>query len=284
MPTLDQTWDDLGTYVEQMFFSDLQGKVEGYAKTLATLIEKNVNRQLNTFFKDLAGMIQPGLEGPPDDLAHYSDESTWAELSDPYYKWKNPSSKARDARGSDFFMLSELARIKRNSSKSRAQWRQKRVLTGKELKASPSLRMQISKLANPSAYYGKVTVTITSHTKLIGGGVRRSYKTGVQRNGEPMRGRVALNSDFVTLSVDWLPAISGLDPLVRGVTENPPPGKASKGLQRLPDDVRKKLNGHAFNHNGPAYRPLLGPYMLWYQDTKIRKIIADTIAPYGPIQ
>jgi hypothetical protein len=203
---------------------------------------------------------------------------SWGELSNRYYSWKNPSSITRDNRSSNFFMLSELARIKRNSTKSKQQWRQKRVKTVKQLKASPSLRMQISNLANPSAYYGKVSVTIESHTKVNRGG-RRQYKAGTFRQGVNVGGQVIRSaSDFVTLSVVWLPAINGLDPLTRGVTENPRGGAA------LPDSLRTKLLNHEHNEQGVAYRPLLGPYMLWYQDMVIRRIVKSAIAPYGPLE
>jgi hypothetical protein len=281
MPTLQQTWSELEAYVEQIFFSQLTDKVAGYADDLAQQIEKDINSALNTFFKDLAGMIQPGLNAMPDELQLYSNGS-WPELSERYYYWKNPSNKGRQHESSDFFMLSELPRIKRNSTKSKQQWRQKRVKTLKELKANPSLRMRLAKLANPSAYYGKVAVTIESHTKVNRGG-RRQYKAGTFRQGVNVGGQTIKSaSDYVTLTVNWLPAISGLDPDRRGVTENPQPRSEAQGLQQLPEDVKTKLLNHEHNEMGTAYRPLLGPYMLWYQDTVIRRIVKSAISTYGP--
>jgi hypothetical protein len=276
---LDQTWREVEAYVEDMFFTQLTEQIAGFADALGLQIEADIRRGLERFFAELSTLIN-GLEAAPEWVT--DNDGTWEELSASYLKFKNPKvNSSRDYRN-NFFVLSELARIKRNSKKSRAL-RRRQMVSAAQLRKNPSLRMQIARLGNVADYFGDVSVSIESHTRINRGG-RRQYKAGTFRGDVNMGGKqIKFNSDFVTLTVKWLPALDGLDVLERGVTEDAANhGAKVGGLRPLPADVRKKLMNHEYNNYGTAYRPLLGPYMLWYQDTQVREMIRKSVAQYGP--
>jgi hypothetical protein len=276
MRPFEQTWDDLEAYVEKVFFATLTDDILGYADTLSLKIEREIRKQLKSFFLDLSNMFGDWVQSEPEWVREIS--GPWQEFSLSYFKFKNPASRSRKDQRMDFFVYSELPRIVRNSRKSRLQRRAK-VKTARELARSPSLRMMIRNLGDPAQYWGDVSVTIESHTKINRGG-RRQYKAGTSRDGQNLGGKtIKFSTDYVTISVEWLPALNGLDVLERGVTETP-----SKGYAALPRSVQTKLLNKEYrdSDHAPAYRPLLGPYMLWYQDTTIRQIMKKATAAYGP--
>jgi hypothetical protein len=267
----DQTWDELEQYVEDIFFTELNKKVDGVSVDLADVIEKKLTKQLDDFFRNLGNMVGQWTTDAPDWVQYHS--GPWPDYSKAYAVWKRVKERGTH----DYFKLSELPFIKRNSKASR-KLRRKMVKTKEELKATPSLAMELRELGNPSEYWGNVSVWIESHTNTAGADGKRRYNKGTYRKGVAQHsGRImSPTTDFVTLHVQWLPLLDGLDVLERGVTEE-------SGGMALPDDVQKKLMNRLFRNDGKqAYRPLLGPYMLWYQDTTVRKMLKDVSAPYGP--
>jgi hypothetical protein len=280
---LDKEWAEVKAYVEDIFFTDLNEKIEGVAVDLADEIEKSITKQLDTFFSNLANMFGNWANGAPDWVLDTNGE--WQNYAYSYADFKQV--KKRGSR--DFFVLREMApafRGKSNLDRYLRRQRQKRdTKTRKkgQLKG-PSLKQEIKSLANPSKYWGRPLVLIESHTNTRGRDGKRRYNKGVTRMGSHPGGRIMnIKGDFVTLHVEWLPALSGLDVLERGITEEPAAAMGKGAGASLPHDVIAKLMNREMRNDGKlAYRPLLGPYMLWYQDTTVRQVMRKTALPYGP--
>jgi hypothetical protein len=264
MPTFDEEWYAVEEYFADVFFTELNKKVDGVSVDLRDEIEKAVIKACDGFFRNLSNMIGDWTNNTPQFAEYYVGE--WEDYSASYYKWKKVSERGQY----NWFMLSELPRIKRNSKKSRAL-RRKMVRSKDELKRSPSLRMQLRSLAAPSEYWGEPVVYIDSHTNTAGADGKRRYNAGVRRLGSNKGGQIMKSdADFVTLDIRWLPYLNGVDVLARGATEY------VAGRQTFPTSMVDKLM-----NTETAYRPLLGPYILWYQNTVIRQTLKNITTKYG---
>lgn len=265
MPTFDDQWDDLTGYFAEIFFTELNKKVDGVAVDLKKVLETEITKSLDNFFRNLANQLGDWATEPPDYVMYHS--GSWIEYAASYYKFK----KVADRGEHNWFALSELPRIRRNSRKSRSL-RRRQVKSAAQLKQNPSLRMLLRNLDSPTAYWGDVTVDIWRRTNTDGKDGKRRYNKGVERLGVNKGGQIMKSdADFLTLSVHWLPMLNGMDLLERGVTERRAPGHKA-----LPGRVTDILENHEH-----AYRPLLGPYILWYQDTVIKKTMKNITDKYG---
>jgi hypothetical protein len=301
-------YEEVSSYMESVFFTKITDNLATYADKMALRIQRDINSHMDSFFAGLADMIKPGLEDIPHQLSPTG--VTWPVLSEHYFNWKN-STEAHNTRGaaqSNMFMLRELPKIVRiapgrKTSKSKRA-RRTRVYSDSQLRKSPSLRDEIRRLGNPAQYYGPVTVFIESHTHISPGG-HRLYKAGTFRDGimnsrnggfDLKSDRISKKSDYVTITVDWMPALMGVSLQERGVPEQPsthaharsagmdegPEQDALASLAKSVKDLPETVTNRLLNREH-AYRPLLGPYMVYYQNSVVRNIIRNATSRFGAI-
>jgi hypothetical protein len=245
----------LRAIVEDRFFTALTDELAATADELALAIEADVKRALRTFFSSLASKLT-GLTGPFPEITRYVG-SDWIPLGFEYEKYRKYGQ-------TDFFVYSELPIVRRRTHKSQSL---KRSTIGLKRDRERSLRNQLAEITDFAKFYGDVIVTVESNTKINKGG-RREYIAGTTRNGMRVGGqKISTKSDFLTIKVDWAPKLAGLDVLQRGVTE----------ANLNPRVKRKLLNSQA------QYRPLVGPYMLYYQNAVISLIIDRSLKANGGI-
>jgi hypothetical protein len=268
----EKDWDDLNAYVENVFFTNVNKVVNGAAYDLADDIERKLTKQLDTFFSNLSDMVGRWKNAAPKWVQDIN--GPWTDYSDDYADFK----QVRERGARDYFVLREMAPVARSRTRLARRLRRERFTRGKKKGKlrGPSLKQELKTLGNPSAYWGRVVVTIESMTNTDTG--RRRYNKGTQRRGKRPGGQIlSPAADYLTLHIEWLPSLEGLDVLDRGVTEEP-----REGMLGLPGEIAVKLETIQWRKDGKqAYRPLLGPYMLWYQDTTVRQTIQKITAQHG---
>lgn len=243
---------EIRAYVEDRFFSRITDQLAKSADEIGVEIQKTVTTALNGFFYSLSQQLN-GLTAPAGSIQPYVPD--WVPLGFEYEQYRKQGR-------TDFFVFSELPILRRRTVKSK---KLKRSTMGLKRDRSLSLKKQLSEIKDFSKIYGTVVVMVDSHTTINKGG-RRQYKAGTTRNGMRIGGQMVKKaSDFVTITVDWVPKLAGQDVMTRGVTE--------AGLN--PRVRRKLMNSKA------SYRPLVGPYLQFYRDTTIKQLINGTILKYG---
>lgn len=246
--------DEIQAWVADRFFTELNDRLAQNAEALADNIEKALTIALNTFFSTVANALKgESLTAPPSQIAAYLP--AWKDL--------NPEYEVYQKHGQiDYFVFSELPRLKRRTARAREKTRK---TMGLQYDRANSLRNQLGQIRDFSKVYGTIQVEITSMTKVNRGG-RRQYRAGTQRNGANVGGKpIKFDADYVTIAINWVPKLAGMDVMRRGVTEGP-----------LNPRVKRKL----LNHDD-AYRPLIGPFLLYYQDKTVNQIINANIKRFG---
>lgn len=243
----------LRAFVEDRFFSTVTDQLAASADGIGVEIQSVLTQLLKGFFASLAAKLN-GLDEPFEEIRPIVGGS-WIPLGLEYEKYRKFGQ-------TDYFVYSELPILRRRTYRSR---KLRRTTIGLKRDRTESLRNQMKRINNFAELYGAVIVNLESHTTINRGG-RRQYKAGTLREGVRVGGQITRkSSDFVSIVVDWVPNLTGQDVLVRGVTE-----------EKLNPRIKRKLL-----NSQDAYRPLIGAYLLFYQNTTVRDIILGTLRKYG---
>lgn len=246
-----QAFDFIASTERELIVRALDRELDELSGAITETLQREVRGAMNDFFRNLAA--QTGLYR---STPAYSKQP-WAALTPNYVKIQ----KGGDDR---FFVYAETRRRARRRRKNPGA--RYKPLPKRDVKNS--LRNTLVRLQDPEKYFGKVEVRIENRTLLN----RRGHaylpqwvgSDGMVRPRNLKKGYLGLEIEVV-----WFGKLENENFYERGVLESLLPNQ---------NNLRTKLLNDASH-----YRPLVGPYLVWYTQNKLAEVFERGLKAAGVI-